>query len=149
MSTAVAEVSIVVAAPRARLWEALTDPALISEYFMGATVTTDWQVGSPIAWAGEWNGKPYEDKGEILEFRPGERLSYSHWSPLSGTDDVPDNYHVVTIELADAEGGTEVTLTQQNLADGISESDRSHRADYEKNWRMVLEGLKKTAEAHD
>jgi uncharacterized protein YndB with AHSA1/START domain len=149
MSTAVAEVSIVVAAPRARLWEALTDPVLISEYFMGATVTTDWRVGRPITWAGEWKGKPYEDKGEILEFRPEERLSYSHWSPMSGTDDVPDNYHVVTIELDDVEGGTEVTLTQQNLAGGISESDRSHRAEYEKNWRMVLEGLKKTAEAHD
>jgi hypothetical protein len=73
-------------------------------------------------------------------------MSYSHWSPLSGADDVPDNYHVVHITLADAGEGTKVTLEQSNLNGGVTDADRASRADYEKNWTSTLEGLKKVAE---
>ncbi len=72
---------------------------------MGATVKTDWHVGHPITFSGTWKDKPYEDKGEIISFEPEVEMSYSHWSPLGGTDDVPDNYHVVSITVADAKGG--------------------------------------------
>lgn len=37
---------------------------------MGTTVTTDWKVGSPIQYEGEFNGKKYKDKGEIKEIFP-------------------------------------------------------------------------------
>jgi len=141
-----ATASVVVDAPRKQVWNALTDPELVSQYFMGATVETDWQVGHPIAFTGTWKDKPYEDKGEILSFEPEDELSFSHWSPLSGTDDVPDNYHVVHITLADDNGGTKVTLTQSNLNGRVTEADRASREDYEKNWTMTLEGLKKVAE---
>jgi uncharacterized protein YndB with AHSA1/START domain len=147
MAMAVAEASVVVDADRGRVWEALTSPDLIREYFLGATVTTDWKVGSPITFTGDWKGKPYEDKGEIITFEPDKELSYSHWSQLSGTDDVPENYHVVDIALDEADGGTTVTLTQSNLDGGITESDRANRDDYEQNWKMMLQGLKKTVEA--
>ena len=51
----------------AEVWKALTDPELIKKYMFGSEVVTDWQPGSPITWKGEYEGKPYEDKGEILE----------------------------------------------------------------------------------
>ena len=102
MTVATAQVSVVVDASGQQVWDALTNPELIREYFFGTTVTTDWKVGSPITFAGEWKGRPYADKGEILVFRPNEELSYSHWSPMSGTDDVPESYHVVDIALAEA-----------------------------------------------
>ena len=66
--------------------------------------------------------------------------------PLTGVDDAPENYHVVTTTLHQTDGGTKVELTQSNLTGGVSEADRSSRADYEKNWSTVLEGLKKTVE---
>ncbi len=147
MSEITARATVVVDVPRHRVWEALTDPQLISEYFMGATVTTDWEVGHPITFSGTWKDKPFEDKGEILSFEPEEQLSYSHWSPLSGSDDVPDNYHVVHIALADAGAGTTVTLEQSNLNGGVTNADWAGRADYEKNWMATLEGLKRVAEA--
>ena len=146
MTAATAEASIVVDAPRERVWDALTNPDLIREYYFGTVVTTDWKVGSPITFAGEWKGRPYEDKGEILTFRPCEELAYSHWSPAGGTEDAPENYHVVDIALADSGRGTKVTLTQSNLTGGVTDADRAGRADYEKNWQSMLEGLKAVAE---
>jgi len=147
MSDITASVATHIDAPRQEVWRALTDPTIISEYYLGATVSTDWQVGSPITWSGEWNGTAYTDKGEILAVEPGELLSYSHWSPTTGTGDSPEQYHVVTIALSDAEDGTEVELRQSNLQGGTSEADRRHREDYEANWSTMLDGLKKSVES--
>ncbi|MEP7048587.1 MAG: SRPBCC domain-containing protein [Ilumatobacteraceae bacterium] len=148
MSDVVASASIVVDRPRDAVWNALTDPALVSQYFMGATVKTDWQVGHPITFTGTWKDKPFEDKGEILDFKPQKEMSYSHWSSLSGSKDSPENYHVLHIKVADADGGgTKVTLEQSNLNGGVTDDDRKNRSDYEKNWTSTLEGLKKVAEA--
>ena len=147
MTAITASASVVVDAPRQRVWEALTDPELVSQYFMGAEVATDWQVGHPITFTGTWKDKPFEDKGEILTFEPQDEMSYSHWSPLSGVADVPENYHVVRVCLDDADDGTRVTLEQSNLSGEITDADRQSRADYEKNWQGTLDGLKKVAEA--
>jgi uncharacterized protein YndB with AHSA1/START domain len=114
---------------------------------MGATVKTDWEVGHPITFSGVWKDKPFEDKGEVLEFKPEKELTYSHWSPLSGADDTPENYHVVHVALDDASGGgTKVTLEQYNLTGKVTEMDRKSRDEYENNWSSVLKGLKKVAE---
>ena len=149
MTDATAQVSVDVDAHQPRKGVGhITDPELIREYFFGTTVTTDWRVGSSITFAGEWNGRPYADKGEILVFRPCEELSYSHWSPLSGTEDVRENYHVVEIALAEGGKGTRVTLTQSNLSGGVSDADRASREDYEKNWKAMLDGLRALVERH-
>jgi uncharacterized protein YndB with AHSA1/START domain len=146
MSEATARASIKIDAPRSIVWEALTDPKLITQYYLGATVTTDWKVGSPISFAGEWDGRRYEDKGKILSMSHEQELRYTHWSPLSGTPDSPENYHVIRISLSSAKGITEVTLEQSNLMGGPTDEDRAHRDDFEKNWTTLLEGLKATAE---
>ena len=79
---------------------ALVTPAAIKEYMFGTTVTSDWVVGSPIVWKGDWQGRGYEDKGIILQAVPERVLEYSHFSPLAGNPDVPENYHIVTVELS-------------------------------------------------
>ncbi|HXN57096.1 MAG TPA: SRPBCC domain-containing protein, partial [Candidatus Angelobacter sp.] len=45
------------------VWDALTKPELVKQYLHGTNMKTDWKVGSPITWSGEWKGKPYQDKG--------------------------------------------------------------------------------------
>jgi uncharacterized protein YndB with AHSA1/START domain len=146
MSDVSARVSTVTKASPADVWEALVTPAKLQQYFFGAHVESDWKVGSPIRMTGTYQGKTYEDKGKILAADPGKRLSFSHWSGMSGTPDTPDNYHVVTFDLARHGGGTEVTLTQTNLIGGVTPSDIAHKADYEKNWRAVLDGLAKVVD---
>ena len=142
-----ARVTTLVDAPAKQVWSALTDPEAIAEYYLGAKVSTDWKVGHPITWSGEWKGKPYQDKGEILAVDPEHELRYSHWSPMGGSEDRPENYHCVTVRLdGTGEGQTRVTLTQSNLDGSVSDEDRQHRDDYEQNWSTVLDGLKHVAE---
>src|SRR5881296_1384154 len=85
MNEITAEATVEIDAPRGEVWRSLTDPTRISEYYLGAQVETDWQVGSPITFKGEWNGKSYEDKGVILVFEPERTLAYSHWSPRAAS----------------------------------------------------------------
>lgn len=146
MTEETARASVLIDASPEEVWEALTDPDAIKDYYLGAKVETDWNVGSPITWSGEWDGTKYEDKGEILTAEPGEELSYSHWSSLAGSEDVPGNYHVIRMTLDEQGGQTEVALTQSNLEGGVTAADRENRDDYENNWSTMLEGLKKTVE---
>jgi uncharacterized protein YndB with AHSA1/START domain len=122
--------------PRRDVWNALVDPAAIQSYMFGTTVISDWQQGSPIVWKGEWKGSSYEDKGVILRIEPERLLQYSHFSPLSGQEDRPENYHTVTIELAEADGQTSVSLAQDKNA------TEEARAEAEANWQAMLAALK-------
>jgi uncharacterized protein YndB with AHSA1/START domain len=135
-----ARATTTIAAGRAAVWKALTDPAAIKQYMFGADVISDWRKGSSIVWKGEYQGKSYEDKGEILAIEPEKSLQYSHFSPLAGKPDLPENYHTVTITLSGDDGTTNVSLTQDK--NGSEES----RAESEKNWTMMLDGLKKNVE---
>lgn len=123
-------------APASKVWQALVNPEIIKQYLFNTDVISDWKVGSPILYKGEWEGKPFEDKGEILEIEPEKVLKSTHWSPLSGVPDTPENYHTVTYTLSEKGDATEVTITQDNNA---SEQEKAHS---EKNWQTVLKGMK-------
>ncbi len=133
--------SVVIDASRATVWDALTNPAKVKQYLHGTDMSTDWTVGSTIIWRGEWKGHSYADKGTVLAFEPERLLRYTHWSPMSGSDDLPANYHTVTYELADQGGKTTLTLTQDN---NPTQAEADSMA--ENNWGPVLQGLKATAE---
>ncbi len=136
----IAQASIQIDATRAEVWKALVSPKAIRQYMFGTQVVSDWRQGSPIVWKGEWQGKPYEDKGVILQIRPDQAIQYSHFSPLSGAPDQPENYHTVTIELSGSGNHTQVTLTQDKNA------SEEERAEAKKNWEMMLAALKKYVE---
>jgi uncharacterized protein YndB with AHSA1/START domain len=76
-----------------QVWQSLTSREPRPEIMFGARTTTDWVPGRPIIWAGEWHGRTFEDKGELLEVEPPHRLVVTHFSPMSGQQDVPDDYH--------------------------------------------------------
>jgi uncharacterized protein YndB with AHSA1/START domain len=137
----VAEKRITIEAPVEAVWQALTDPALVKQYLHGTNMETDWKVGSPITWKGEWKGKSYEDKGTVLEFEPNKRLKNTHWSPMGGSEDQPENYHTVTYELTEQDGRTTLTLKQDN---NPSQEEADKMA--ENNWGPVLDGLKAVVE---
>jgi len=143
MTDPVAQVSRTIEAPPEKVWETLTSADPSHAFFMGATVDSDFQVGSPITFSGVHEGKSFEDRGQVLAAEPNRRLSFSHFSPMSGAPDTPDNYRTVTFELRRAGQATEVVLTQANLTGGVSDADRENRAKFEKNWTEVLDGLSK------
>jgi len=136
----VANATVTVDAPKDKVWAALVDPKSIKQYMFGTDLTSDFREGSPITWKGEWQGKPYEDKGTVLQVQPGELLQYTHFSPLAGLPDKPENYHTVTITIASAGDGTRVSLSQDNNA---TEEEKKHSED---NWKMMLAKLKEFLE---
>lgn len=136
----IARASVTVDATRETVWKALTDPAAIKRYMFGTEVITNWTEGDSIVWKGEWKGKSYEDKGVVVRVEPKEALEYTHFSPLSGLPDEPENYHTVTIQLSGEGGATRIELSQDN---NPTEDAKAHS---EKNWQTMLGSLKEFLE---
>ena len=139
-NTAIAKATTTINAPASKVWDALTKPDQIKQYMFGTQVTTDWKVGSPITYKGEWKGKAYEDKGKVLEIEPRKRLVSTFWSSLAGLPDKPENYKTVRYELAPEGDRTKLTVTQDNNA------SQAEAQEAEQNWNMVLDGIKKLVE---
>jgi len=122
------------------VWHALTDRETIKKYFFGTEAISDWKVGSPLVFQGEWEGKTYWDKGNILAVEAGKLLQYNYWSGFSGLEDREENYSLVTYELEADEDSTSLTLTQKGFA------SKEALAHAEGGWAMVLDNLKKLLE---
>jgi uncharacterized protein YndB with AHSA1/START domain len=133
--------SVTIEAPAEDVWEALTTPSLIKQWFFGVETQTDWRIGGSLVHRGEFRGEPYEDKGTILEFEPPRVLAHSHWSPTSGQPDLPENYQAVRWTLDDRGGETEITVTETNLP------TEDARAVSERAWEGALTGLKRLIES--
>jgi len=129
----VARATVDVPAPAEDVWAVLVDPT--ARWMVGARVTSTYVVGDPITFDGEWDGKPFQDHGEIVEIDPPRLLRYTHYSPLSGQPDVPENYHHLTFTLVEGGGSTTVTLEQ----DGNGSTEEVDHA--EGLWRQVLDAL--------
>ena len=128
--------SISINASASKVWEALTNPDLIKVYFFGTECITDWKKGSPILYKGIWEGKPYEDKGNILDIEKEKFILYNYWSSFSGTDDIPANYAIIKYELSSKENETILTIIQE----GFKTQEALDQS--EKNWGYVLNSLK-------
>jgi uncharacterized protein YndB with AHSA1/START domain len=123
--------------PVVEVWHALTDNESVKRYFFGTELNTDWKVGSPITFSGNWEGQTYEDKGKILEIEKEKLLKYTYLSSFSGLPDLPENYSTVTYQLYAENEGSVLTVTQQGFRDEKSFNDSKE------GWKMVLTNLKK------
>jgi len=141
MTDHVAHAETEISASPQQVWDALTDPEAISTFMFGSTVDTDWEEGSPITWSGEYDGQPYQDKGEILEVVEGQRLRMTHFSPLSGEDDVQENYHTLDYRLEGQGETTKLTLDQ----DGNDSAEQAEQ--FSTNWQTMLDQVKEYVEA--
>ena len=136
METLTLKTTVTFDEPIGKVWNGLTDPAIVKQYFFGTTLKSDFTKGGRITFSGEWEGKMYEDGGIILEIDCPRLLKYSYWSSMSGTENRPENYHNVTYELNEQEGVTSLVIIQ----DGVkNETAKQHS---EQNWKMIFDGLK-------
>ena len=133
--------SISIEASPAQVWRALTTPRLIKKYLMGTDASSDWKEGSPITYTGEYEGKKYHDKGVIKKIEPEKILQSTYLSSMSGKEDKPENYKLVTYEITTHDAQTVLTVTQDNNA---SEQEWEHSTN---NWKMVLGKLKEVVES--
>lgn len=140
MSVPVIQADAIITASPTVVWAALVRRT--SEMFFGAKVDTDWVVGHPIVFSGEWKGQAFEDHGEILAFEEKKALSFTHYSPSTGKPDLPENYNTVTITLAPAGERTRVSVSEQPAGQLTDEQSAEHR----NNWAKMLDALKDVVE---
>jgi len=122
------------------VWDAITKPEIVKQYFFGTNLVTDWKVGSPLFFRGEWQGKSYEDRGIVLAFEPMKSLAYNYWSSLGGVEDKPETRQIIRFDLVRVDDSVRLAIHQSNV-------DTQARADHSAaNWRSVLEALKQLVE---
>lgn len=129
-----------VKAPAEKVWQGLTDPSIVKQYFFGTELITDWKVGSEIIFQGEWEGQKYRDRGEVLQYQENEMLAYSYLSNWSGKEDLPENYLWVSYEIKSVGDITELTISQSNY-------DEERAQHSQGNWAALMDGMKKLVES--
>lgn len=136
----IAKASTTISAPASQVWDALTNPAMIKQYFFGTDAVSDWKEGSPLEFKGSWDGQEYVDKGVILRSDPPKLFQYTYFSSMSNLPEAPENYMNISYELHEDNGETMLTVKQENVA---TEEARKHS---EENWKNVLNDLKSLLE---
>jgi uncharacterized protein YndB with AHSA1/START domain len=120
-----------------KLWEALTSNEFARAYWFGTELRTDWRVGSPFALV---NDGTTTDIGEILEFDPPRRLSYTFQHVWK---DELRNDQPTKVVFAIEPHGTLVKLTLTH--EGFEGADRLLSA-VSGGWPAILSGLKSLLE---
>ncbi|MEQ1771666.1 MAG: SRPBCC domain-containing protein [Devosia sp.] len=141
MEKQIVDIERTIKAPPDKVWDALTGPG--ATVMPMTKVKTDWTVGHPISFSGEWKGKSFEDHGEIKKVSNGREVIFTHWS---GEKEQPADYHVVRYALTTDGKATKVRLTQSNVGPKAGEIEAKTQAEFEKTFGMMLDHLKETAE---
>jgi len=116
-----------------RLWEAITNPAIRSQYNFGAGIVSDWKPGSRYE-MGAANAPGPLGEGEILEVDPPRRLVQTLRALWS--DEVrSEGFSRVTWEIEAIRDSCRLIVTHDQLRDG------AHPELYG-GWPMILSGLK-------
>jgi glutathione S-transferase len=135
------EITRVINAPRARIYQAWTDPAQLKEWFGPENVrmrnfTADARVGGKYRWdLLNQEGEEMSVFGEYRELIAGKKIVFTwKWDDDEAWE---TKNSVVTIELSDRDGGTEIKLTHVQLP---SEESRDR---HNEGWNSVLDRLEK------
>ena len=116
-----------------RLWEAITDGEIRSKYNFGASVTSDWTVGSRFEMAHPGN-PGLLGEGENLEVDPPRRLVQS-MTALWSDEVKSEGASRVTWEIEPVGDSCRLTVTHDQLREGANDELYG-------GWPMILSGLK-------
>ena len=134
MSDDIVVVTRVIAAPREEVFAAWLDPESVAQWMQPGDVThasveIDARVGGKFRIVMQHGRGDAEHWGEYLDIDPPSRLSFTWISANTNREAT-----IVTIELRDAAGGTELTLTHRRLPpDKVAE--------HQKGWNDIVRKL--------
>ena len=135
------EIKRFINAPRDRVYAAWTDPAQLKQWFGPENIQThdliaDVSVGGKFRWnLSNAEGEKMTCCGEYRELQPGKKIVFTwQWE-----DDVDWENHasIVTVELDDRDGGTELRLTHEQLPNEES------RDGHTRGWNSAFDKLEK------
>ena len=135
------EIKRFINAPRARVYAAWTDPAQLKEWWGPESVRTrnlvaDPRVGGEYRWdLTSPEGEEMTVFGEYRELVPGKKIVFT-WK-WDDDENWKEHNSVVTVELSDRDGGTELRFIHEKLP---SEESRDR---HNEGWNSVLDRLEK------
>ena len=131
-----------------KVWDILVNPEKTQLYMFGCKTVSNWEVGSPLTWEMIYEGKKITAvKGEIIKIQPEKYLAYTTIDPNSNVPDNPDNYLIVTYNLSELNGITNLEITQgdySKVADGKKRYEETIEAG---GWNSILIQIKNLAES--
>jgi uncharacterized protein YndB with AHSA1/START domain len=122
----------------AKLWEALTEPAFMRQYWMGTSVESTWKKGSP--WKLVFDDGRVADRGEILEIDPPRRMVLrwqNEWKPELKAEGAS----LCTMELEPMGRAVKLTVTHQ-----MERPDSKLITAVSGGWPLILSNLKSLLE---
>ena len=113
------EIKRLIKAPRDRVYAAWTDPAQLRKWFGPENVQThdlvaDVRVGGKFRWdLTNLEGEKMTCRGEYRELQPGKKIVFT-WQ-WEDDEDWQNHVSIVTVELYDRDGDTELRLIHEHL----------------------------------
>jgi len=133
------EIKRLINAPPARVYDAWTDPAQLGEWFAPERVRTrnlaaDVRMGGKYRWdLITQDGEDWAAFGEYRELVPGKKIVFTwQWDDDESWE---KRTSVVTVELFERRGGTELRLRREQLP---SEESRDR---HNEGWNSLLDRL--------
>jgi uncharacterized protein YndB with AHSA1/START domain len=135
------EIKRLIKAPRDRVYAAWTDPAQLKQWFGPENVQTreliaEARAGGKFRWdLTNSEGEKMTCRGEYRELQPGKKIVFTwQWDD----DETWENHtSIVTVELDDVAGGTELCLTHEQLPNEDS------RDGHTRGWNSAVDKLAK------
>jgi uncharacterized protein YndB with AHSA1/START domain len=93
---------------REMLWQALTTPELITQYWAGMRAESDWKKGS--AWTLKFPDGRVADTGELVELSPPSRMAIkwrNEWKP----EMKEEGYSRCTFDSEEVDGAVRLSVT--------------------------------------
>jgi uncharacterized protein YndB with AHSA1/START domain len=121
-----------------KLWAALLQPEFTRQFWLGATLESDWKPGSP--WKLRFADGRTGDVGEVIEAKPPSRLVLS-WRHEHMPDLKAEGFSTMTFDIHQHQELCKLTVTHQ------IDAPRSKLIGAVSNgWPLVLSGLKSLLE---
>jgi uncharacterized protein YndB with AHSA1/START domain len=135
------EIKRIIKASRDRVYAAWTDPAQLRQWFgPGKVQTRDLNAEPRVGGKFRWDltnpeGEEMTCLGEYRDLQPGRKVVFT-WQ-WQDDEDWEEHISIVTVELDDCEGGTELHLTHELLPNEAS------RDGHTGGWNSALDKLEK------
>jgi uncharacterized protein YndB with AHSA1/START domain len=145
----IVENTILINAPIAVVWDALVNPEQTKRYMFGCETVSNWQVGSPLLWRADYEGKEMVFvKGYIVAIEAPTVLIYSTFDPNNTEmEDKIENYLNVTYRLSEENGQTRLYVSQGDFST-VAQGEKRYAEVYNNGdgWNPVLVLIKKMLE---
>lgn len=137
------EKTIVLRAPRSRVWKALTEPAQFGQWFR-ATVTGTFEPGAQIRAVSTYPGHEGTPIDFTVERVEPERLFALRWraeAPKAGEDPFSEPQTQVLFTLDEVDGGTRLTVVESGLGKLPPELRARVFRDNSEGWTLQLDNI--------